>query len=666
MKKQTRIRVVCCVLAFVLLLCVPVAAESGATSAEAASTYAFQGSGIQHRYDGDIIDGGIYYLRNVADQGNLDVDNEGTANGTGLSTYPHHGHDNQKFQFFYLGEGLYEIKPVYVDRVLHVADDDELIIMDKSRSGTERFKLKMLGSSKAVILSESSGFNKAICFDAEHPRNVKQKVYSSLATPTQAQWEFIRADETTADRYRSYYIQHAATGKYLDVIEGYTANASTVHLCSFYGNSNEEWKVAYDGTLGCYYLKAGHRRDMALDYTNTTTIDIRYDGSSSTQGFSLIPVTVEGESETRYRIATTGSATVKYLALGTAIPETTGLYYVDCTETAADLWILTEVTEDMKSPERLVLNQFYEDHMDAAYHETDYFVYAPAKTSRYKVELESDVSLIWEVIARSDGSSPIIESYVRENEVDNTELRVADVFLEAGEIYYISIRYIRNPASNPITIRTRVRQWVFVGHSYDKPGERVMAQDIDNVWDSVERDMGIKYDHWDYMSADAAYSSTDILSGYRDYNVEIFVYSGHGTEDGLVYNGVNSIYARDLPDMSNCELVIWDCCMSNNTNSRGESLANQAILKGARTVIAWNGEVCSTFTSKYVNFLFEEIAAGKSIGNASSSALVRAKTAYEHSTSNCNCSVPNVTSEQFASSLVIYGDLNHVIFGSGL
>ena len=667
MLKRKRTRSLCLLLACVMLfliLPVPIMAADGSGEAQEASARAIQTWDIEHKYSEDIIDGGIYYLRNVADQGNLDVDNAGSANGTGLSTYTHHGNPNQKFQIVYLGEGLYEIKPIYVNRVLHVADDDELVIMDKNRSGAQRFKLRMQTSSTAVILSESSNFTKAICYDAEHPRNVKQKDYASLSVKTQAQWEFIRADSEAADLYRVYYIKHADTGHYLDAVNGDTANGTLLHTCHFYGNTNEEWKLTYDYT-GAYYLKAGHRRDMALDYTDQRA-KIRYDGSSGTQGLSLIPVSVEGESEPRYRIATTGNATVKYLMQGDSMADNVDyLHYVDFMAVAAeeaDLWLLEEVTVDMKTPERLALNEFYAETMDMAYHETEHYVYTPEKTSRYKVELESNVSLIWEIKARSDGSSPIIDSYVREATRSVPELRVSDVFLEAGEIYYIAIRYIRNPEIGTINIKTRVRQWVFKGHSYDAPGKNTMAQEIDNVYDSVELDMGIKFYHRDHLTANLAYSSTDVISGYRDYNVEIFIYSGHGSENGLTYNGVNSIYARDLPDMSNCELVIWNCCMSDNTNASGESLANQAILKGARTVIAWNGTICSTFTRRYVDLLFEEIETGKTIGDASAAALIRVQNDYEHSTSNCQCEYSDYTSANFASCLRIYGDLNHVIF----
>ena len=102
--------------------------------------------------------------------------------------------------------------------------------------------------------------------------------------------------------------------------------------------------------------------------------------------------------------------------------------------------------------------------------------------------------------------------------------------------------------------------------------------------------------------------------------------------------------------------------MSDNTNASGESLANQAILKGARTVIAWNGTICSTFTRRYVDLLFEEIETGKTIGDASAAALIRVQNDYEHSTSSCQCEYSDYTSANFASCLRIYGDLNHVIF----
>ena len=692
MLKQKRTRFGCLLLACVMLFLVPVPAMAAGGATQEASSRAMQTWEIQHNYSEDIIDGGIYYLRNVADQGNLDVDNAGSANGTGLSTYPHHGNYNQKFQIVYLGEGLYEIKPICTNRVLHVADDDELVIMDKNRSGAQRFKLRMQTSSTAVILSESSNFTKAICYDAEHPRNVKQKDYASLSVKTQAQWEFIRADSETADLYRVYYIYinvlkdeetNTYERHYLDVVNGDTANGSILHTCHFYGNTNEEWKLTYDCT-GAYYLKAGHRRDMALDYTDQRA-KIRYDGAPATQRLSLTPVSVEGESEPRYRISTKASEgeTVKYLMQGDSMADNVDyLHYVDFMAVAAeeaDLWLLEEVTVDMKTPEKLTLNEFYAETMDMAYHETEHYVYAPEKTSRYKVELESNVSLIWEIVARSDGSSPIIDSYVRDA-IDynaNTippefriagqsvpERRVSDVFLEAGEIYYIAIRYIRNPEIETININTRVRQWVFVGHSNDDLNSEAMSKDICDVKDSVDANMNFYYKHREEISGITAKKSLEMeITNYRDFNVEIFFYCGHGGAGGIAYDRYTSLdefYADELQDMSNCELAIWDCCKSNAVDSLGYSMAQQSIAKGAKTAIGFDINICSGFGNAYTNYLFEELAKGKTVGVASQIALSKVSSTFTHA-SNCGCGL-SYTTQDFINATKVLGDINNVIF----
>ena len=680
MLKQKRTRFLCLLLAGVMLALVPIPVMATEGVPQEPSSRAIQSWEIAHNYSEDIIDGGIYYIRNVATQACLDVDYGDTANGTGVSAYPYHGGENQRFRLYYLGEGLYEIRPVYVDRVLNITENDELTIADKGRNGAQRFKLLMQASSTAIILSEFSGFNKALrCDDADGDASFNVRETSNFASNSAARWEFIRADSTTADLYRVYYIKHAETGHYLDVVNGDTANGSLLHTCLFYGNSNEEWKLIYDYTIGSYYLKAGHRRDMAVDYTEQRA-KIRYDGSPITQGLSLIPVPVEGASDIHYRIATTGDSTVKYLSQGECMDsDNSTMRYVDFVEDADDLWLLEEVTVDMKTPEKLTLNEFYEESMDAAYHETEHFVYAPEKTSRYKVELESNVSLIWEIVARSDGSCPEIDTYVRESSGSAPERRVADVFLEAGEIYYIAIRYIRNPAAGAINIRTRVRQWVFVGHSYNglKANgqlETVMDDDIKAIEDSVQDNMNFAFDHMEQITSSAAKQGINSITNYHYFNSEIFVYSGHGIPAAASYNGyaetsssANKVVSYDLPDMSNCELVIWDCCYSavdyHGHDEFGdytvESLAAASIARGARTVIAWNSSMCSWFTENFMNFLFEEIEKGLSINNAYLNALSRVSLLTHSST--CGCGDSSETSV-FVQEARIYGDLNHIIY----
>lgn len=124
-----------------------------------------------------IYDGAIYFLRNAANNTYMDVDNEGTASGTNISTYQFHGKLNQQFKFRYLGNEQFELIPMgspgNVVRAVDTSTGTNIAI-DATRSADTRFKVTLVEDGKYVLYSSSHNFTDAVGFDTVRPNNVLQ------------------------------------------------------------------------------------------------------------------------------------------------------------------------------------------------------------------------------------------------------------------------------------------------------------------------------------------------------------------------------------------------------------------------------------------------------------------------------------------------------------
>jgi len=143
--------------------------------------------------------------------------------------------------------------------------------------------------------------------------------------------------------------------------------------------------------------------------------------------------------------------------------------------------------------------------------------------------------------------------------------------------------------------------------------------------------------------------------GDRDFNSEVFVYSGHGYNGYAMYNHPGDILfafeSSDLPSMTNCELAVWDCCNSaSDFVFPGTSLVAVSIYRGAKTVIGWKPTIYDGWSTKYMNKLFFHLFEGLSVNNAS----VQTFSDYDFTVS--------IEARSILDGLVIAGDINNIIY----
>ncbi len=622
----------------------------------------------EHSYDKGIIDGAVYCLRNAYNGQYMDVNNAADANNTGICTYTFHGGPNQQFQINYIGQGIYEIKPVYSQRRLHINAAHDLVIYDKNWGVEQNFRIQVLDNGNIMIFPQYGNFSRVLAWDETRPQMVASKQFTALTNQTHAQWTLERVGDTE-ERYAKFYIRHATGGQYIDLIEGNIAEGSLVHACpAFYGNVNQEWKFQYDETTSCYYLKPSTRLDMALDYRGTN-LGIYRGTNSGTQGFWILKSDMPEEGTDRPLFALkTSQNTYVTLGAGMSGNDNDTYRYISVTTEPTYCWILEGVPYDSKVPDNLnSVNNWLSANVEPGYMQEQYFYFTPTVTSRYKIELKNG-NVDFGSITSEDGENPEVS-----NRKTYNGIRVADVFCQAGVTYYITV-YSKNPVNGSTTnFSIRARQLSFVGHSnddekdLDDPTDDVkMSMDIDDIMDSLGT-MNFHLEHRREITAASAKAAIDPITGYSDFNAEIFVYSGHGTGGIAAYEKKQKqeLFPHQLPDMSNCELAIWDCCLSGASGYDYEgaflySLMEVSGAKGAKASIGWSTMTCTGFTREYMNYLFEELATGKSIGNANEAAKARVQISYVHST-DCMCQL-TYTTAQFLSATELYGDMNYVIF----
>ena len=567
----------------------------------------------RHNYDSGIYDGAIYYLKNVKDGTYLDVDDNLTASGTSISTYTFHGEINQQFKFCYLGMGLYEIIPMNspsmrVNIQSNIERGDVQIYTKNRTSDRQKFKMQMVDYSTAIIYTQTSDFTRAICYDKEHPKNVNQRNYNNLSDADKgyAQWQLQLVNDYSYDSYEKYYIRNLNTGLYLDVVEKGTTNGTIVHARPFLGNENQEWKLIHDDNNDCYYFKPMHRTDMAMDAYQSHMV-IYNDTYPSDQGFRLELETIESPSKYVYRITTAKSGYTKYLNLGEIMDTNPDYRYVTSGTNSNDLWVLEEVPFDYSGVTRLNVNETYQKSI-TSYAEYQIFTFRTEVDSRFKVEL-----------TRTNGNA-IMGLYLDQNATmpdfyhvyNSSDGQVLDVFLKADTTYYLNIFDTDYSLNSDYSIR--VRQFVATYHSHDFPN------DIIRILDS-SKDMNLNYIHKEDMTVARAKKECNELTGLRDFNSEIFVYSGHGTAGYACYEGSN-FGASKLPSMNNCELAIWDCCQSNKKFII-RSLVSESIAQGAKTVIGWSENIGSSSAENYMDKLFEQLALGLTVKQASDNSIIQ-------------------------------------------
>lgn len=72
--------------------------------------------------EGGEIDDGIYYIRNKRSNKYLNIDNNGTSNGTPVTQFEYHGDKNQQFKVTYESDGYYSIRPMHINNQTKAID----------------------------------------------------------------------------------------------------------------------------------------------------------------------------------------------------------------------------------------------------------------------------------------------------------------------------------------------------------------------------------------------------------------------------------------------------------------------------------------------------------------------------------------------------------------
>lgn len=550
-----------------------------------------------------IYDGAIYFLRNAANNTYMDVDNEGTASGTNISTYQFHGKLNQQFKFRYLGNEQFELIPMGSPGTVVRAVDTSTgtnIAIDATRSADTRFKVTLVEDGKYVLYSSSHNFTDAVGFDTVRPNNVLQQNYNNYANKEHAHWYLECMDTNVYDNYEKYFIRNVRTGLYLDIVERGETDGTIAHARSLIGSENTQFRKFYCEEENAYQIAPVHNPQLRLTFNANNQLVLCKEGTNN-QYFKEEAIGTDDLGRNTYRIFPSVGGYVHYLNMGDAMGEDPTYRYVTFGDDSDDLWVLEPVYFDATEVYRLEIGEQKQTGVAGNGNKT-VLLFQSTRLSRYKLEINSEflypISIA--VYDNFTGAEPVF-CFPNDEHAFTT---IYDVCFERGHIYYIEIESL-GEAYSPFSIR--LRQFAATYHS--------------NNQSDLTSDEGIEaltaYSNWMnwYVTKKAGTTSARAKSeiipymGERDFNSEIFIYSGHGNPGILGYEGSSPFFTSlDLPDMSQCELAIFAACHSATATAALKSIVQQSIDNGAKSVIGWKTEIddedSNTFLYKFLHALY--------------------------------------------------------------
>ena len=550
-----------------------------------------------------IYDGAIYFLRNAANNTYMDVDNEGTASGTNISTYQFHGKLNQQFKFRYLGNEQFELIPMGSPGTVVRAVDTSTgtnIAIDATRSADTRFKVTLVEDGKYVLYSSSHNFTDAVGFDTVHPNNVLQQNYNNYANKEHAHWLLECMDTNVYDNYEKYFIRNVRTGLYLDIVERGETDGTIAHARSLIGSENTQFRKFYCEEENAYQIAPVHNPQLRLTFNANNQLVLCKEGTNN-QYFKEEAIGTDDLGRNTYRIFPSVGGYVHYLNMGDAMGEDPTYRYVTFGDDSDDLWVLEPVYFDATEVYRLEIGEQKQTGVAGNGNKT-VLLFQSTRLSRYKLEINSE--FLYPIsIAVYDNFTGAEPAFCFPND-EHAFTTIYDVCFERGHIYYIEIESL-GEAYSPFSIR--LRQFAATYHS--------------NNQSDLTSDEGIEaltaYSNWMnwYVTKKAGMTSARAKSeiipyiGERDFNSEIFIYSGHGNPGILGYEGSSPFFTSlDLPDMSQCELAIFAACHSATATAALKSIVQQSIDNGAKSVIGWKTEIddedSNTFLYKFLHALY--------------------------------------------------------------
>ena len=550
-----------------------------------------------------IYDGAIYFLRNAANNTYMDVDNEGTASGTNISTYQFHGKLNQQFKFRYLGNEQFELIPMgspgNVVRAVDTSTGTNIAI-DATRSADTRFKVTLVEDGKYVLYSSSHNFTDAVGFDTVRPNNVLQQNYNNYANKEHAHWYLECMDTNVYDNYEKYFIRNVRTGLYLDIVERGETDGTIAHARSLIGSENTQFRKFYCEEENAYQIAPVHNPQLRLTFNANNQLVLCKEGTNN-QYFKEEAIGTDDLGRNTYRIFPSVGGYVHYLNMGDAMGEDPTYRYVTFGGDSDDLWVLEPVYFDATEVYRLEIGEQKQTGVAGNGNKT-VLLFQSTRLSRYKLEINSE--FLYPIsIAVYDNFTGAEPAFCFPND-EHAFTTIYDVCFERGHIYYIEIESL-GEAYSPFSIR--LRQFAATYHS--------------NNQSDLTSDEGIEaltaYSNWMnwYVTKKAGMTSARAKSeiipymGERDFNSEIFIYSGHGNPGILGYEGSSPFFTSlDLPDMSQCELAIFAACHSATATAALKSIVQQSIDNGAKSVIGWKTEIddedSNTFLYKFLHALY--------------------------------------------------------------
>ena len=589
-----------------------------------------------------IYDGAIYFLRNTANNTYMDVDNEGTASGTNISTYQFHGKLNQQFKFRYLGNEQFELIPMGSPGTVVRAVDTSTgtnIAIDATRSADTRFKVTLVEDGKYVLYSSSHNFTDAVGFDTVHPNNVLQQNYNNYANKEHAHWYLECMDTNVYDNYEKYFIRNVRTGLYLDIVERGETDGTIAHARSLIGSENTQFRKFYCEEENAYQIAPVHNPQLRLTFNANNQLVLCKEGTNN-QYFKEEAIGTDDLGRNTYRIFPSVGGYVHYLNMGDAMGEDPTYRYVTFGDDSDDLWVLEPVYFDATEVYRLEIGEQKQTGVAGNGNKT-VLLFQSTRLSRYKLEINSE--FLYPIsIAVYDNFTGAEPAFCFPND-EHAFTTIYDVCFERGHIYYIEIESL-GEAYSPFSIR--LRQFAATYHS--------------NNQSDLTSDEGIEaltaYSNWMnwYVTKKAGMTSARAKSeiipyiGERDFNSEIFIYSGHGNPAILGYEGSSPFFTSlDLPDMSQCELAIFAACHSATATAALKSIVQQSIDNGAKSVIGWKASIYDSDSNIFLYKFLHALYYGDTVTEAKNHATQSSQFNY---------------TEAIVAAIVLAGDASNRLF----
>lgn len=239
-----------------------------------------------------LINNGIYYIRNQRSGLYMDVNEEGTTNGTAIKQYTYTGNDNQRFKVKRINtNSVYELIPMHtngmrVDVNGASTGNNASIQLYESNSGTaQRFKIITTGNgdNSFKILTNCSSYSKCLTVQNasyDSGANIIQYTYGNDGNQDNDHWYF--EDVTLKERQnvilgngqtasyqitipdnKNYVVETIQKGNYIYDTELYVANTTNGTLYDDNSGTGNYSQI-------CFNNQAGRDLTISVKFKNLT------------------------------------------------------------------------------------------------------------------------------------------------------------------------------------------------------------------------------------------------------------------------------------------------------------------------------------------------------------------------------------------------------------